>query len=131
MAYQNINFPTLKLIHDFRTEAILPTTIVSNFAKVYRINRYASGRSRYTFPARNLTAADWTTLYNFINAVGFKRDSFNFVIPAFFTLGASSNVTVKARFDSIPESTAIAFNANGTPKMYSISEFSLITVLNE
>ncbi len=123
MAYQNINFPTFRLVHGFRLEKILPTTVVSNFSKEYRINRYSAERTRFVFPARNIVEADWVTLSNFINTVGHKRDSFNFTPP-----GGSP---VKVRFDSIPERTIVALNGSNSTTMVGISEFSLITVLNE
>lgn len=124
MAYQNINFPTMKLIHGFTTERIAPTTIVSNFAKEYRINRFSTPKLRFTFPERNLSAADWATLQNFMTTVAYQRDSFNFTPP-----GAPA--AYKVRFDTIPVATVAALNANNTAKIITISEFSLIQVFNE
>lgn len=123
MAYQNINFPTMKLIHGFTTERIAPTTIVSNFAKEYRINRFSTPKLRFTFPERNLTFADWVTLRDFMAQVKFKRDSFNFTPLGGFP--------IKVRFDDIPVVSVVALNANGTVKIVGVSEFSLIQVLNE
>jgi hypothetical protein len=124
MAYQNINFPTLKLIHDFQEEKLAPTTVVSNFAKEYRINRFTSPRRVFTFPARNMTYADWTVINNFVISVGFSRDSFNFTHPI------TGNV-IKVRFDSIPSASIVSLNSNNAPVIVNASDIVLIEVFNE
>jgi hypothetical protein len=124
MAYQNINFPTIKLLHDFKDEVIRPVTIVSNFAKEYRIARYSAARRKFTFPERNITFADYGTLFTFIQTVGFQRDSFNFINPF-------NSISEKVRFDNIPVFTVVALTASNARRIMNVSEFSLITVFNE
>ena len=48
MAYQNIDFPELKLFHGYVNVRTRPTTIVSNFAKEYRISRYSNTKRIWT-----------------------------------------------------------------------------------
>ena len=57
MAYQNISFPLPLLIHDLKVEPMLPTNIVSNYQKEYRLNRFLRGSlhpSYYPCPQRGL-----------------------------------------------------------------------------
>lgn len=124
MAYQNINFPTLKLVHGFITETDLPVKVLSNFAKEYRISRFSTPKKTFKFQSRNLTYADWSTIESFLNTVKWETDSFNFTIPGTAT-------TVKVRLDGIPEVQIVALNSNGTPKIVSVSDIKLIQVFNE
>lgn len=124
MAYQNINFPSIKLLHDFSEEAVAPTTIISNFAKEYRINRFSSPKRRFTIPSRNITATDWDTLATFMTNVGYQRDSFNLIHPF-------SGTSIKVRFENIPTMTVISLFANNTRNIVAISDIILIEVFNE
>lgn len=124
MAYQNINFPTIKLLHDFSEEAIAPTTVISNFAKEYRINRFSSSKRRFTIPSRNITYTDWGTLSTFMSTVGYQRDSFNLIHP--FT-----GTSIKVRFDNIPSVRIISMSATNVPKIVAITDIILIEVFNE
>ena len=54
MAYQNVNFPTMKLLQGFRVETQTPTVVVSNYGREYRINRFTQEKNVFTFPSRNL-----------------------------------------------------------------------------
>jgi FAD synthase len=129
MAYQNISFPALKLVHDIQLERIVPTVIVSNYAKEYRINRYAGFKRRYTYPGRNVAYADYLTLINFIVTVNGKQDSFNFTSPI---VGVGTQPTVvKVRFDSIPTFILKAIDSQGYGKIMEVGAFSLIQVYNE
>jgi hypothetical protein len=124
MAYQNINFPTLKLIHGFRTSYNLPTTVVSNFAKEYRITRYANSKRTFTFPGRNLKWADWQVLSTFFNTVTWQTDSFNLVIP-------DGSGTARVRLASFPTVDIVATDSSNSPIMVFISDIVLIEVFNE
>lgn len=124
MAYQNINFPTLRLKHDFLEENIAPVTVISNFSAEYRISRYSSPKRRFTFPARNILASDWATLSTFMTTVGYQRDSFDFTHPF-------SGTVIKVRFDSIPDARTVTIGANGAPTIIAISDINLIEVFNE
>ena len=124
MAYQNISFPTMKLVHGFSIETDYPVSVVSNFAKEYRISRYTNAKNYFRFQARNLTAADWSTIASFISTVNGTKDSFNFTVPG-------TSTTVKVRLDKVPDVQYVALNSDGTPKIVAISEIKLIQVFNE
>lgn len=124
MAYQNISFPALKLLHGFTQEVEAPTTIVTNFAKEYRINRYSSPKMKFVFASRNMATADVDTLLAFFNTVGWQRDSFNFTNP-------NTNVVYKVRLDNIPSAQVIALNSDNTPKIFQVSDIILKQVFNE
>lgn len=126
MAYQNILFPALKLLHGVQVERERPTSIVTNFAKEYRLSRFANTKTTYVFPARNITIEDWTTLKDFFESVGWERDSFNLDIPAD---GAST--TVKVRLSGIPSATTIALDSSNVVKIVNVSEIRLKQVFNE
>lgn len=124
MAYQNINFPTLKLKHDFRESQEAPTTIVTNFAKEYRINRFSAPKRTFSFPARNIKYADWLTIAAFMDTVDWMKDSFNLIHP--FT-GAS----IKVRFLTYPSYRVVALNSSSQPTVVEMSDIELIEVFNE
>lgn len=124
MAYQNITFPTLKLVHNLVVERERPTTIISNFSKEYRISRFANTKATYIFPARNLTITDWTIIRNFFETIGWERDSFNFLIPG-------TSTTIKVRLSGNPSATAVAFDTSNVASMVNVSEIRLKQVFNE
>lgn len=124
MAYQNINFPTIKLKHGFQENNLAPVIKLSNFAKEYRIQKYTTQKRYFTFPARNMTMTDWTTIYNFLVTVKFETDSFNLIHP--FT-----GNSIKVRLDGIPSTSIIAMNSSNQPIIVSVSDINLIEVFNE
>ena len=124
MAYQNINFPTLKLKHDFRETEDAPTTIVSNFAKEYRINRFSTAKRTFTFPARNMKYADWQTIRTFLDTVDWMKDSFNLVHP--FT-----GATIKVRFAQFPSYRVVGLTSANQPSIVEMSDIVLLEVFNE
>jgi hypothetical protein len=124
VAYQNINFPTLKLIHGFKITPTLPTTVVSNFAKEYRITRYSTMKRTFTFPSRNIRYSDWLTIQSFLNSVTWQTDSFNLIIP-------TDGTTVKVRLSSFPEMQVVALDASNNPTVVQIGDITLIEVFNE
>lgn len=124
MAYQNINFPTMKLVQGFRVETQAPTVIVSNYAKEYRINRFANEKNVFTFASRNLQFSDWTTIYSFLDGVGWQRDSFNLVRP-------DTGVSIKVRLAEIPSMEVVALTSTNTPSIVAISDIQLVQVFNE
>lgn len=126
MAYQNIQFPNLKLVHGAQIIRERPTTVVTNFAKEYRISRYATTKLTYVFPSRNITATEWYTLRAFFETVGWERDSFN-LDP----LGDGLNNLVKVRLDGIPTATVVAVNSNNAATMIAVSDIKLKQVFNE
>lgn len=127
MAYQNVNFPIIKLAHGFRISYNLPTTVVTNFAKEYRITRYANSKRTFTFPGRNIRYSDWQQILTFFNSITWQTDSFNFLI-------LDGSETVKVRLASFPTVDYVGFtgvsNMN-VPTMVFISDIVLIEVFNE
>lgn len=124
MAYQNINFPTMKLVQGFRVETMAPTVVISNYAKEYRINRNANEKNMFTFTGRNLRFADWTTIYNFLDGVGWIRDSFNLIRP-------DTGVSVKVRLMSPPSMEIVALTSTNTPSIVAVSDIQFVQVFNE
>jgi hypothetical protein len=124
MAYQNISFPAMKLLHGFTQEVEAPTTIVTNFAKEYRINRYSAPKFKFVFASRNMATADVDILLAFFDTVGWQRDSFNFTNP-------NTSVVYKVRLDNIPSAQVVALNSNNSPKIFQVSDIILKQVFNE
>lgn len=124
MAYQNISFPTLKLLHGFTIETDSPVTVVTNFAKEYRIKRHDGNKRTFVFQSRNLSYTDWTTLKTFLDNVGWQRDSFNLTIPGTVSV-------VKVRLDATPSVSYVALNNSNQPTMVNISDIKLKEVFNE
>lgn len=124
MAYQNINFPEIKLIHGLNVASERPVTVVSNFAKEYRINRYSQGKLYFTFPSRNMRYSDFLVLASFADTVKDTTDSFNFISPL-------SGTTYKVRFVERPTMTVVAMNTLNQPIIVLASEIKLKQVFNE
>ena len=81
MAFQNIVFPALKLIHDFKKQALLPVSVVGNGAAEYRVARMRWEKFTWTYPARAILSTDKLTLYQFYKQTSGALDSFKFVDP--------------------------------------------------
>jgi len=124
MAYQNVNFPAMKLLQGFRVETQTPTVVVSNYGREYRINRFTQEKNVFTFPSRNLRYADWITIYNFLDSVGWQRDSFNLVRP-------DNGQSVKVRLVMPPSMEIVALSSTNTPTMVLVSDIQLMQVFNE
>lgn len=124
MAYQAINFPAMKLIHGLVTERIAPVTIVSNFAKEYRVNRFSTSKQRFVFAARNMRWSDWQTLQSFFITVKWETDSFNYVNPV-------DGTTYKVRLSGAPSTQIIALSSSNLPTIVNVGEFALVQVFNE
>ena len=124
MAYQNINFPTLKLVHGFIEEFETPVNVISNFNREYRINRYSTPKAKFTYQARNMKYADWLTLQTFFGTVKYQKDSFNFVHPL-------TNVVYKVRLASAPTIQVVALDANKVPTIVTVTDIVLLQVFGE
>ena len=124
MAYQNVNFPTMKLLQGFRVETQAPTVVVSNYGREYRINRFTQEKNVFTFPSRNLRYADWITIYNFLDGVGWQRDSFNLIRP-------DTGQSVKVRLVMPPSMEIVALSSTNAPTMVLVSDIQLMQVFNE
>lgn len=81
MAFQNIVFPNLKLIHGLKKSALLPVSIVTNGSSEFRIARMRFDKFTWTYPGRVIMAADKLALYNFYKTVHGATDSFKFADP--------------------------------------------------
>jgi hypothetical protein len=125
MAYQNLNFPTPKLVHGIKRETISPVEVVSNHNKEYRLKRYALERYRWTIPSRYMKQADITTIANFFSSVSWMQDSFNFTDPL-------NGTSYHVRLDQ-PNFNIVygALDVNNVPVVSQISDIILISVLNE
>ena len=124
MAYQAIDFPSLKLRHGFRVETSSPINVIGNFAREYRIQRYSQAKNVFIFPARNLTWTDWQVLKTFFEQVGWERDSFRFTRP-------DNGEVVTARLLNIPSVEIVTLKSDNTPGIVSVSEIQLTQLLNE
>jgi len=124
MAHQNTSFPVLKLVHGFSIETETPTTVVSNFAKEYRIRRYEQEKRTFVYQSRNITYADWLVIKNFFDSVGWLRDSFNFTIP-----GTTDVVSV--RLNSTPTISFVSVDKDNVPVIIQMTDIVLKQVFNE
>ena len=121
MAYQNINFPTLKLVHGLKKEVGQSTKIISNGNTEYRLSK-SQARRRWSFPARALTKADRDTLSTFMLSVSYALDSFNFYCPI-------EKVTYKVRFDSSASTSVVeSMDVNGNVTAVTFGDVVLVEV---
>lgn len=121
MAYQNINFPTLRLVHGLKKEIGQSTKIISNGNTEYRLSK-SQARRRWTFPARALTLADRNTLIGFMKSVDFALDSFNFYCPI-------EKLTYKVRFESSAATSVVeSMDVNGNVTAVTFGDVSLVEV---
>lgn len=124
MAYQNVNFPTVNLIHGFKTAVQMPTEIVGNFSSEYRINRYSQSKYIFTYPSFNISYTNYSAIYNFLASVGWQRDSFNFVNP-------QDGLTYKVRLNKMLTSEIVGLDSNNNPLLIKVGDIELIQVFNE
>ena len=121
MAYQNINFPTLKLVHGLKKEVGQSTKIISNGNTEYRLSK-SQARRRWTFPSRALVLADRTAIITFMKSVNFALDSFNFYCPI-------EKVTYKVRFESSAATSVVeSMDVNGNVTAVTFGDISLVEV---
>ena len=124
MAYQNINFPTLKLIHGLKKEIGQTTKIITNGNTEYRVSK-SNPRRRWTFQARTLLKADRDAIIAFAQSVDFALDSFNFYCPI-------EKITYKVRFDSSSLSSMVeTMDVNGNVTSVTMGDIVLVEVLGE
>jgi len=82
MAFVNELFPNLKLIHGLQKSVVLPTSIVGNSSKEYRIRKLTNYRSQWVWPSRSMLAEDREALLQFYSEVAsFSLNSFKFKCP--------------------------------------------------
>jgi hypothetical protein len=124
MAYQNINFPTIKLVHGLRKEIGQSTKIISNGNTEYRLSK-SSPRRRWTFSARAMTKTDRDAIILFARNVNFALDSFNFYCPI-------EKTTYKVRFDSSSLSSVVeTMDVNGNVTSVTMGDIVLVEVIGE
>lgn len=124
MAYQNITFPAMKLVHGFVEEFETPVNVVSNFNREYRINRYSMPKGKFVYQARNMKYSDWLVLQTFFTTVKYQKDSFNFVHPL-------TNTVYKVRLASAPTIQVVALDTNKVPTIVTVSDIVLLQVFGE
>ena len=121
MAYQNVNFPTLKLVHGLKKEIGQSTKIISNGNTEYRLSK-TNPRRRWTFPSRALTLADRNSIISFAQSVNFALDSFNFYCPI-------EKTTYKVRFESSSLSSVVeTMDVNGNVTAMTVGDIVLVEV---
>lgn len=81
MAYKDIFFPQLRLIHGISKTRGDNTVVFGNGYKEYRIRRSDIDPLTWTFPPRDLTVEDGRELIDFYNSVDGGLDSFKFKDP--------------------------------------------------
>ncbi len=125
MAYQNVNFPTPKLIHGIKKGFYKPTIIVTNGYSEYRLQRQSSKRYRWTIPSRVMSSVDVNTLATFLSGVNIGLDSFNWTCP-------KDGLTYKVRFDGAGlEEQFEGLNSSNVPIFETIGDITLIQVFGE
>lgn len=109
--FQNSTFPELKLIHGLQRSYILPTTIVTNGASEYRLNRLSSYRIRWRWPARLIRAEDRKAMATFYTETAkgglysfkFKDpDNFSFNATPLVYSGSSNRFFLRSPLDTHP-----------------------------
>lgn len=81
MAFQNVVFPELKLIHGMTRTRTDRTQVFGNGYSEFRIRRGLIDPVDWSFPGRALELADARTLIDFYNDVNGTLDSFKFKDP--------------------------------------------------
>lgn len=81
MAFQDITFPELRLIHGISKSRGDNTVVFGNGYKEYRIRRSTIDPLVWSFPARDLFVDDARELIDFYNDVDGGLDSFKFADP--------------------------------------------------
>ena len=82
MAFQNIVFPELKLVHGMsKVKSDSSTSVFGNGYREYRVKRGNVNPIRWSFPGRALVKSDAQTLIDFYNTVDGISDSFKFKDP--------------------------------------------------
>lgn len=123
MAYQDIDFPVLALLDGFEEQREKPTTIVGNYTREYRLNRYANAKRTFVYPGRKIRESTWQALVTFLETVGYERDSFNFTTPR--------GETVVVRFDGIPSASIATLTSANAPSTVEVSNIVLKEVFGE
>ena len=124
MAFQNILFPTPKLIHGITRESGNMTKIISNGNTEYRLNK-SQIRRRWTIPGKSMSKSDRDAIGAFIVSVNFCLDSFRFVDPL-------TKSEYHVRFDSSSfGSTIEAMDSSGNVTYVTTSDIVLVEVIGE
>jgi hypothetical protein len=125
MAYQNVNYPTPKLIHGIKKGVFKPTIIVSNGYSEYRLQRQSALRYRWTIPGTIMNTSDINALTTFLSGINIGLDSFNFTCP-------KDGISYKVRFDGAGIETVFeALNSSNVPVIESIGDIVLVQVFGE
>lgn len=124
MAFQNILFPTPKLIHGITRESGMTTKIISNGNKEYRLSKTMI-RRRWTIPGKSMSTADRKTIADFFLSVNFALDSFRFYDPI-------TKTEYHVRLDSsVFSSTIEAMDTSGNVTYVTIGDIVLVEVIGE
>lgn len=141
MAFQNIVFPNLKLIHGFKESVELPVSIVGNGNSEQRSARMRFDKFSWSYPSRLVLETDKQELYTFYKQVHGATDSFLFANPARANWNGESLEsagTTKWKF-SLPNSfdhplfnadPALVVLKNGLPATWTLEYLNGYPVLN-
>jgi hypothetical protein len=122
MAFQNILFPSPKLIHSLKKEIAQLTQIVTNGTTEYRISKTPDQRARWTYPQRTLLDADKKAIIDFAKSVNMQLDSFRYFCPI-------EKQEFHVRFDQTMISYSVeALNLDNSVAVVNISDIVLIQV---
>jgi len=125
MAYHNIFFPTIKLVHDITKSIYKPTIIVANGYKEYRLQRQSNPRTTWKIPGKSMLSSDIDAITSFLSSVNYGLDSFNFTCP-------KDGLTYVVRFDgSGIDSVFLALDNSNTPLAEKVSDITLVQVFGE
>jgi hypothetical protein len=83
MAFDNVSFPTIKLIHGVQKDVINPIGIVSNGNSEFRIQKASQERYRWVYPARLMLQEDKVELYKFWKQRDRGLNSFKYQDPEY------------------------------------------------
>ena len=81
MAFDNVTFPSVALVHDITRQTIDPVSIVGNGYKEYRVSRTKWERYIWTIPTRVLNSTKQSAIAKFLSEREHSKDAFKFADP--------------------------------------------------
>ena len=142
MAFVNVLFPNPKLIHGLQRSSNQPTTIVTNGAAEFRLNKLSNYRITWKWPSRLIKAEDRKAIAIFFSdtAQG-GLYSFKFLDPdlnawtgqSLVYTGSGNNFYLKSPIDNHPIfhlDAGVQVRSGATPVSYTIKVLNGVPVVN-
>lgn len=81
MAFDNVTFPDIPLVHGVRREVIDPVNVTGNGTYEYRLKKQEWERYKFIIPTQTMTEAQRNEIISFLAQRGHGLNSFKFVDP--------------------------------------------------